>query len=555
MRRPGNGDTSFVSSSNKGNPFGKRLNIGGYNRKRLEEQRSALCNGILECENENKDDDATTKRSIRSSPYDKNLTKTNRAATEDVNEQYLTTSSILSFLPDSFDPFVNVLRGEVWVVPILVASCFLFLMIVIFEIYLILQSLRERRHRRPASRRHLFLGQILLLGLLLCAAMAVMHALKPTVAVCSVLRIGTGLAYVTVYATLLVKLVFLVSLNSGVYLPATYQSLLLCFAVLIQVVIGVQWLVSSPAKVTFIGESEPPLFPEGINAIDDSMNHTTNSLALNQTLLLKNETTHEEINQTYFGSISAANNSAEALLHLRSEFHDTELSALTIAYSTCNVTFQEEMLGMLYAIFLVIVVVVLAFKARGVRENYREAMYVGLAIGFAVCILLVWVLAAFMVEKRYTDICTACGLVSTAAIIFVIMFMPKVNLQSIFLKSMYYYCFILRKDFFKHIKKLKSYIRADSCLLWGVKVYMQRTVQMYIPVVRVAPHSPQEVAVQKECFLIKGYILEKGLVEPQAPLFSLSNHQKSWYTNSGIVLLTEIFLLAKVIAIRFFILR
>ena len=48
-------------------------------------------------------------------------------------------------------------------------------------------------------------------------------------------RVGTSLAYVLVYATLLVKLVFLVSLNSGVYLPATYQGLLLVFAILIQV--------------------------------------------------------------------------------------------------------------------------------------------------------------------------------------------------------------------------------------------------------------------------------------------------------------------------------
>ena len=42
---------------------------------------------------------------------------------------------------------------------------------------------------------------------------------------------------------------FPVSLNGGVYLPATYQSLLLCFAILIQLVIGVQWLVSDPADV------------------------------------------------------------------------------------------------------------------------------------------------------------------------------------------------------------------------------------------------------------------------------------------------------------------
>ena len=39
-------------------------------------------------------------------------------------------------------------------------------------------------------------------------------------------------------------------------------------------------------------------------------------------------------------------------------------------------------------------------QARGVRENYREAMYIGLAMGFAVCIMTVWVLAGLMTEKR-----------------------------------------------------------------------------------------------------------------------------------------------------------
>ena len=89
-------------------------------------------------------------------------------------------------------------------------------------------------------------------------------------------------------------------------------------------------------------------------------------------------------------------------------------------------------------------------QARGVRENYREAMYIGLAMGFAVCIMTVWVLAGLMTEKRlelgvvqfllkifvayilisnslprYSDVCVACGLVSTAGIVFVVMFMPK----------------------------------------------------------------------------------------------------------------------------------
>ena len=77
---------------------------------------------------------------------------------------------------------------------------------------------------------------MLLLGLILCCGAAIVHTFRPNVYVCSVSRIAAGTAYAIVYATLLVKLVFLVSLNGGVYLPATYQSLLLCFAILIQVI-------------------------------------------------------------------------------------------------------------------------------------------------------------------------------------------------------------------------------------------------------------------------------------------------------------------------------
>jgi hypothetical protein len=56
---------------------------------------------------------------------------------------------------------------------------------------------------------------------------------------------------------------------------------------------------------------------------------------------------------------------------------------------------------MLYVLFLVLVVVILAFKARGVRENYREAMYIGLTMGFTVCIFLVWMLAGLMSPIAY----------------------------------------------------------------------------------------------------------------------------------------------------------
>lgn len=103
--------------------------------------------------------------------------------------------------------------------------------------------------RTTPSRRHLFLGQMLLLGLFLCAAVAALLSAEPTVLTCAGVRLGAGLAYSLVFSTLLVKCVFLISLNGGVYLPAPYQALLLFFAVLIQLAIGAQWLINNPPRV------------------------------------------------------------------------------------------------------------------------------------------------------------------------------------------------------------------------------------------------------------------------------------------------------------------
>jgi len=242
-------------------------------------------------------------------------------------------------------------KKEVWVIPVLIASGIIILILTIYEIFLLAKAVNKN-----PSRRHLFLGQMLLAGLLACSGMAVVHTLLPTNVTCAVIRLGTGLAYSLVYSTLLVKLVFLISLNSGVYLPATYQSLLLSFAILIQLVIGVQWLVSAPPDVVQL-----PLTPESTE--------------------------------------------------------DTLI--------TCATLFKQQLLGLLYVVFLILVVVLLSFKSRGVRENYREAMYVGLTIGFTVAIWIVWILAGFIVPTRYQDVCSACGLIACTSITFVIMFMPK----------------------------------------------------------------------------------------------------------------------------------
>ena len=256
-----------------------------------------------------------------------------------------------SILP-TYDQLLKHFKKEFWVIPVLAAAGLMVLILVIFEIFLLSKTVNK-----SPSRRHLFLGQMLLLGLLACAAMATLVTLRPTPLTCAALRLGTGLAYSLVYSTLLVKLVFLISLNSGVYLPATYQSLLLCFALLIQLVIGVQWLVTSPPDVV-----ERPV----------------------------------------------------------DKFEDAETMVFT-----CATQFKQQLLGLLYVVFLIIVVVILAFKSRGVRENYREAMYVGLTIGFTVSIWVIWVVAGLIVPHPYQDVSIACGLIACTAITFVIMFMPK----------------------------------------------------------------------------------------------------------------------------------
>ena len=76
-------------------------------------------------------------------------------------------------------------------------------------------------------------------------------------------------------------------------------------------------------------------------------------------------------------------------------------------------------------VFLILVVVLLAFKSRGVRENYREALYVGLTMSFTVAIWSVWVVAGLIVPDQYQAACSACGLIACTSITFVIMFMPK----------------------------------------------------------------------------------------------------------------------------------
>lgn len=288
---------------------------------------------------------------------------------------------------------LNGLRKEPWVVPVLVLASLTMLMMGAFEIFVLFKAWRT-----SPSRRHLFLGQMLLLGLFACAGLGAIITAQPTLLTCGTIRFGVGVAYALVFAALLVKCVFLISLNGGVYLPAPYQGLLLLFAVLIQVAIGAQWLLTSPPELFTLS------VPFGTNSLlASSMNSQAEHTS--------------SISSSSFASMIHATPATDMYARIT--------TAATVLIPLCKTQFSEFLFSLIYIIFLIVFVSVLAIKSRGIRDNYREATYIGLAIGGAIPIWLGWMLCGLAVAERHKDACIAFGLVATSATIFLVMFMPK----------------------------------------------------------------------------------------------------------------------------------
>lgn len=259
------------------------------------------------------------------------------------------------------------LREEIWVVPVITLAAVSMFLMAGFEVFVLCKAWRT-----TPSRRHLFLGQMLLLGLFFCAGLGGVLALTPTQSTCATVRFGVGLAYAIVFASLLVKCVFLISLNGGVYLPAPYQGLLLLFAVLIQVAIGGQWLLTDPPDVDTI-----------------------------------HETTDVQLSRNRSPTILVTRRSASTSITL------------------CRTPYLDMLFSLCYVLFLIVFVAVLAVKSRGIRDNYREATYIGLSVGCTIPIWLVWTLSGLLVADRHRDACLAFGLVVTSVVVFLVMFMPK----------------------------------------------------------------------------------------------------------------------------------
>ncbi|EGI62447.1 hypothetical protein G5I_09232 [Acromyrmex echinatior] len=240
----------------------------------------------------------------------------------------------------------SLLKQRPWALPLAALSAAAMLLMAGFEVFVLFKA----RTTAP-NRRHLFLGQALLLGLFLLAGLSAAASLSQNPLSCAAFRL-VGLPAALVFAALLVKCVFLLSLNSGVYLPAPYQTILflICHERLTS---RVKRMHAGGADVT-AGRS--PLIKGDRPGVDGRVNL---------------------IEGKYPGA-------------------------------------------------LLVAVACLAIRARGVRDNNREAAFIGLAVGLS---LPIWISSGIGTlatgSEGDREAWLAYGLLATSLFVFLTMFLPK----------------------------------------------------------------------------------------------------------------------------------
>ncbi|GFT81370.1 g_PROTEIN_RECEP_F3_4 domain-containing protein [Trichonephila clavipes] len=244
-------------------------------------------------------------------------------------------------------PFYLKFRDEPWVIPLVALALFNVACILIFEIYVLYKSC--------GGRRHLFLGQVLLLGLFLCSVLGLLYVPEPHWLFCGITRAGVGIAYSIVFGTLLVKCIFLLKIHDGVYFNASFQALLLFFIVAVEVAIVSQWLVYQPPNVTSVSSSS----------------------------------------------------------------------------IVCEKSPLDRIEYLTYVMLLLFLVIVASIRARSLRENNKEALYIGLSIAIALVFWVAWISVAIIFDRRYEAPAEAFGLLCTSLMVFLLIFIPKaVHLSS-----------------------------------------------------------------------------------------------------------------------------
>ncbi|XP_015782967.1 uncharacterized protein LOC107360759 [Tetranychus urticae] len=280
------------------------------------------------------------------------------------------------------------LRSESWVIPLLTLSSINILFILLLESLVIF-----RVHRKTSKPPQLFLGQTLLLALLLTSLHGFATLLSPNHLTCTLNQAGLGLGYSLIFGTLLVKSIFLLSLHSGTYLPLLYQFLLLFFIMSTQIILSIQGIFTSPAFWDHFNFW--PTF--------SSPSSSSSLLSTSSTSLPSN-------------NVTSSTDPSSSLYH-----YSTKQPTLCSDLST-NDTYYYS-LG--YNILLLTIVSIISFRIRRHRENYREALFIAIS-GFAsILIWITWITGSLVSHDSGHDAFTGFGLQVNSLIIFLVMFTPK----------------------------------------------------------------------------------------------------------------------------------
>ncbi|XP_014769680.1 uncharacterized protein LOC106868776 [Octopus bimaculoides] len=277
-------------------------------------------------------------------------------------------------------------RDQKWIIPLGVLASLGVLSVVVFEIYILYKLLGTKLGRQW---RTMWLGQLLLFGVLICYLTLFAYLPIPTDVTCGITRFGVGFSYAVVFSVMLVKLmVILTSKTSeeayqteGVasnYLRGTYQILMFFFALGVQLVIDIQWLITIPPKAVPITD------------VTDGKVWVCNH---------------------YTWSTGAGPDKSM-------EFSRNE--------------FENHLLTLVYVMFLILLTTGVSMKAHGIVTNHRESIFIGLSAGLSIPLWVAWGLIGGLnrtspFSSQYGDACIAFGLFLNATLILFAMFLPKVR--------------------------------------------------------------------------------------------------------------------------------
>ncbi|GFS15263.1 metabotropic glutamate receptor 2 [Elysia marginata] len=274
-----------------------------------------------------------------------------------------------------------------WIIALGVLAGLGILSVIVFEIYILYKLLGTRMGNKW---RTMWLGQLLLFGVLLCYLVLFAYLPIPTKATCGITRFGVGVSYSICFAVLLVKLMVILTsrtssdvllpgdAESPNYLKGIYQFLMFIFAVGVQVVIDIQWLITVP--------------PEAVPV-------TSNN---GDTVWVCNHYTWE-----------AGKDMKSMDGWVRSNF-------------------ENHLMSLTYIMVMILITTILSLNAHGIITNHRESVFIGIAAGFSIPIWLAWGLVGGLNQdhdyaQEFGDACIAFGLFCTATLILFSMFLPKVR--------------------------------------------------------------------------------------------------------------------------------